>query len=271
MSKRKALFMFFMAWLLSLSLLPMPNGPAYAMDEQSKESLETSNVVQRQQDSPVDYKSRGNSLLKKGQLDEAISDLNKAVELNPLDAGAYFYRGNAYYKKGQFDEAVSDYGKAIELNPRYTNAYFSRGLHYLNKEDYKKAISDYNKAIKITPDNPAAYYYRGTAYFAKKKYKKALSDYNKAIELDPEYVNAYINRGFYYHSRNEYPKAINDYKKALELKPMSPTANRLLTQAITDRDIYELRMRDNKAVSDMGVVTRQSRLPPSSSSGGYPY
>jgi len=71
MSKRKALFTFFMAWLLSLFLLPMPNGPAYAMDEQSKESLETSNVVQRQQDSPVDYKSRGNSLLKKGQLDEA--------------------------------------------------------------------------------------------------------------------------------------------------------------------------------------------------------
>jgi len=118
-----------------------------------------------------------------------------------------------------------------------------------------------DEAIKIHPDNASAYYYRGTAYFGRRKFKKALSDYHKAIELNPEYVNAYINRGFYYHSRNEFPKAINDYNKALDLNPMSPTASRLLAQAITDRDLYELRMSDMKRAGEMGVVTRQNRVP----------
>ena len=43
--------------------------------------------------------------------------------------------------------------------------------------------------------------------------------------------------------------------------PLSPTANRLLTQAITDRDLYELRMNDMKRAGNMGVVTRQNRVP----------
>ena len=261
MFEEKMSFPLGMVIMLTLFLLPMSDGQIYAAKEGSEENLETSDVLQHQQDSPVDYKSRGNSLLKKGQIDEAISDLNRAVELNPKDAGAYFYRGNAYYKKVQIDEALSDYSKAIKINSRYTNAYFSRGLHYVGVEGYSKAISDFSKAINITPDNAPAYYYRGTAYFGKKKYNKALSDYDKAIELDPEYVNAYINRGLYYHGINEYPKAINDYKKALELNPSSPAAKQLLAKAITDRDLYEQRMRDNIRVGDMGVVTRQTRTP----------
>lgn len=262
MFKQKMLFPLAMVFMLALFLLPISGGQIYAADERSEENLETSDVLQKQQDSPVDYKFRGHSLLNKGQIDDAISDLNKAVELNPKDAGAYFYRGNAYYKKGQIDKALSDYSEAIKINPRYTNAYFSRGLHYVGVEEYSKAISDFNKVISITPDNASAYYYRGASYFGKKKYKKALSDYDKAIELDPEYVNAYINRGLYYHGINQYPKAISDYSKALELNPSSPAAKQLLGKAITDRDLYEQRMRDNIRVGDMGVVTRQTRTPP---------
>jgi tetratricopeptide (TPR) repeat protein len=93
MFKEKMLFPLAMVFMLALFLLPMSSGQIYATDEGSEENLEASDALQQQQDSPVDYKSRGNSLLKKGQIDDAITDLNKAVELNPKDAGAYYYRG----------------------------------------------------------------------------------------------------------------------------------------------------------------------------------
>jgi len=195
MSKRKTLFTYMVVCFLGLFLPSIPSGPAYAMDERSEESSETSDALQQQQDSPVDYKSRGRSYLEKGQNDDAISDFDKAIALNPKDAETYFFRGNAYYNKRQFDKAMSDYSKAIEINPRYTNAYYSRGLYYQTIEEYRKAISDFDEVIKIDPENAYAYYYRGCAHFAKEKYRKALSDYNKAIKIDPEYVNPYINRG----------------------------------------------------------------------------
>jgi tetratricopeptide (TPR) repeat protein len=97
--------------LLGLFLLSMSGGQIYATDEGSEENLETSDAIQQQQDSPIDYTFRGNSLLKKGQIDKALSD----------------------------------YSKAIKINSRYTNAYFSRGLHYVGVEEYSKAISDYKK------------------------------------------------------------------------------------------------------------------------------
>ena len=175
--------------------------------------------VQQRRTPPVDYISRGKSYLQKGQIDDAVHDFNKEIELNPENAMAYFARGNAYYMKGQVDQAVSDYGKAIELNPRYTNAYFSRGYYYQVTGEYSKAISDYSSAISIYPKNALAYNYRGVAYFAQEQHQKAFDDYNRAIELDHKYVDAYINRGNYFQRIGKYGKAVSDYDMVVSIRP----------------------------------------------------
>ena len=79
----------------------------------------------------------------------AISDYNKAIEVNSRDAQVYYNRGNAYGDKGQYDLAISDWSKAIEINPRYTKAYSNRGLAYYFKEEYDKAWEDVHKAQSL--------------------------------------------------------------------------------------------------------------------------
>ena len=86
---------------------------------------------------------RGNAFQDKGQYDQAISDFNKAIEINPRLADAFYNRGNAYFKKGQPDKAISDYNKAIELNPKLAMAYYDRGIAYQFKGQYDQAISDF--------------------------------------------------------------------------------------------------------------------------------
>ncbi|MCK5486751.1 MAG: tetratricopeptide repeat protein, partial [Desulfobacterales bacterium] len=56
--------------------------------------------------------NQGIALLEEGQYDKAISDYNKAIEINPKDAEAYYNRGYAYGEKGEYDKAISDYTKA---------------------------------------------------------------------------------------------------------------------------------------------------------------
>ena len=53
----------------------------------------------------------------KGQLDEAIAEYRKAVELDPDIADSHNNLGLALYGKGQLDEAIAEYRKAIELGP----------------------------------------------------------------------------------------------------------------------------------------------------------
>ena len=81
--------------------------------------------------------------------DRAISDFNKAIEIDPKHAMAYSNRGNAYGEKGQYDRAISDYTKAIEINPRFAAAYYNRGLAYHKKGEYDKAWEDVYKAQSL--------------------------------------------------------------------------------------------------------------------------
>ena len=71
------------------------------------------------------------------------------------DAEAYNHRGIAYVNKGQFDQAISDYNKALELNPMDALAYYNRGVAYYSRKDYDKAWDDVYKAqglgFKINP------------------------------------------------------------------------------------------------------------------------
>ena len=86
---------------------------------------------------------------RKGDLDGAIADYTKAIELKPDDAGAYNNRGNAKQTKGDLDGAIADYTKAIELKPDDAGAYCNRAAWRKAKGDLGGALADYNKAIEL--------------------------------------------------------------------------------------------------------------------------
>ena len=62
---------------------------------------------------------------------------------------AYYDRGLAWYEKGKHDRAISDYDKAIELNPRYAKAYYNRGLAWFRKGSYDRSCHDFQKACEL--------------------------------------------------------------------------------------------------------------------------
>jgi tetratricopeptide (TPR) repeat protein len=144
----------------------------------------------------------------------------KPVERAPLpteSAETYFKLGVDSSQKGEYKKAVSDYNKAIEINPEFVVAYLDRGFTYSKMGEYEKAMSDYNKAIEINPRYAKAYYNRGFLYRKMGEYDKAISDYTKAIEIDSKYSLAYYNRGNAYYYKGEYENAWEDIKKARSL------------------------------------------------------
>jgi hypothetical protein len=49
--------------------------------------------------------------------DEALADVNRAIELNPADHGSFAIRGLTYQAMERYDEALADHSRAVELNP----------------------------------------------------------------------------------------------------------------------------------------------------------
>ena len=69
---------------------------------------------------------------------------------------AYTNRGVAYNDLKQYERAISDYNKAIELNPNFALAYNNRGWAYYCLKKYQQALKDFDKAIELNPNNTQA-------------------------------------------------------------------------------------------------------------------
>ena len=163
------------------------------------------------------YYNRGNAKDDKGDLDGAIADYNRAIELDPKLAIAYNNRGNAEKAKGDLSGAIADYNRAIELDPKHASAYYNRGNVKDAKGDLDGAIADFNLAIELDPKDADSYTNRGRCKEAKGDLDSAIADYNRAIELDPKLAIAYNNRGNAKEAKGDLDGAIADFKRATEL------------------------------------------------------
>ena len=84
--------------------------------------------------------------------DQAITDLNRAIGLDPKLAFAYNNRGWAYYEKNLYDSALPDLNKALELDPKMTEAFMNRGLLFILTGKKDLAIADFKKVLELTKD-----------------------------------------------------------------------------------------------------------------------
>jgi len=183
---------------------------------------------------PEAYIVRGELFTEGESFQNALSDFEKAIGIDPNDAMAYFLRGNVYAKMGgdiNNNKAIDNYNRAIELDAKHVGAYGSRSNIYLKLKKYQQAISDCTKAIELqsvtgeedfVPYNNRALAYVHNFDFAdvnKDELKKAIGDFSKVIELNPEYTVAYIQRGYIYLALDKPREAINNYEKYLELDP----------------------------------------------------
>jgi len=159
-----------------------------------------------------------------GQLDDAEADYDRAIALNPETASLYNNRGFVHLQRGDLDAALADYSRAIELDPTEDNAFVSRAGIHIERGDLDAALADYNSAIAANPSNANALNSRAAVLTDLGDLDAALDDYNRAIDLEPRYAPFYSNRGSLYQRIGEYEAALEDYTQAIQFDPGNATA-----------------------------------------------
>ena len=155
-----------------------------------------------------------------GPLFAALCFLAGGDRLIAADSAAELVKqGSALLEKGQFDEAITTLTKALAIDGRNVAAPGRRGLAYVNKGEWDKAIADLDAAIALDASQPAPYFNRAFAYFRQAKYEKAIADYNEAIRLDPKYADAFRDRGFARAMSGKAREGLLDLDRALDLNP----------------------------------------------------
>lgn len=135
-------------------------------------------------------------------------------------ATAYYESGVEKYKKENYRGALKDLNKAIEMDPNYAEAFFVRGNVSYGRfnQNLSKAKEDYTTAIKLNPQFLKAFYNRGLANMDLEKYTDAIDDFTKVIEIDPYYIKAYQIRAQVKKLIGDVEGATFDAETALDIK-----------------------------------------------------
>ena len=73
---------------------------------------------------------RGVTYLAMGRYEDALAELDRAIELRTADAGTIALRGSTYLAMGRNDQALADFDRAIELGPHWAGVIALRGKTY---------------------------------------------------------------------------------------------------------------------------------------------
>jgi tetratricopeptide (TPR) repeat protein len=144
---------------------------------------------------------------------DSLSLFEDVVKKYPGNYLAYYLRGSARQEK-DIEGAVSDYTKSIELNPRNPKPFNNRGNVFSATSRYKEALADYNAALALDPSLSESLNNRGAVKAILGDLHGAMEDINKALLINPEYRDAYRNRGLVWLRMKDLRSARDDWEKA---------------------------------------------------------
>ena len=110
--------------------------------------------------------------------------------LPKLDANTYCNQGESFLSDNCYDEALAEFQKAIDIKPNHARAYFGRGHVYRRTERYTNALNAFQQAIKFKPNYKEAHYGLALAYFESGNNGKAEAAVHATLKIDPDYQPA---------------------------------------------------------------------------------
>jgi tetratricopeptide (TPR) repeat protein len=160
----------------------------------------------------------GTELLKAGKLEEAVAEFKKALEADPIHAGAYNNLGVAYERLGH-EEAQAQFEKAIQLMPDFTHAHFNLARILMKKARVTAAMAELQQTIRVDPNHVGALNMLGMALGRQQKFTEAQSHLERAVRLDPDHAEVRNNLGAAYAGQGRLREAVAQFEAALRIDP----------------------------------------------------
>jgi tetratricopeptide (TPR) repeat protein len=117
------------------------------------------------------------------EFDAALREYNRAIQVAPELAEAYWGRGCVHQAKGDLAPALADFQKAIDCDSRFGRAYLERAKIRAELGDFDGALTDYGQLTALQATDPALYLSRGVCYLKKGLLQDAAADFRRVLKL----------------------------------------------------------------------------------------
>jgi len=152
------------------------------------------------------------------QVKDDIKDLDKAIAFEPEDAYYLRLRVSRYNYLKQYENALSDSEKLLELEPDDEELHLAMAYCKYNTDKFAEAIEGIDAYLKMIDGTGDDFLYqtRGNANYELGNFEDAINDLSKSLVLK-ETSESYYYRGLTNYKLKHYIQSYKDLQKALEL------------------------------------------------------
>ncbi|XP_018425300.1 PREDICTED: tetratricopeptide repeat protein 13 isoform X1 [Nanorana parkeri] len=180
--------------------------------------FELNRVISLEPDHPEVFEQRAEILSPLGRVSEALSDLTRAIHLQP-SARLYRHRGTLYFISEDYVAAHEDFQRSLELNQNQPIAILYKGLTFFHRGLLKEAIESFKEALKQKSNFIEAYKSLGQAYRELGNFEAAMENFQKALMLNQNHVQTLQLRGIMLYHHGSLQEALTNFKRCLQLEP----------------------------------------------------
>ena len=175
--------------------------------------------------------NRAFELYENGKENEALGQIEEALQINPANCSWHFNKALVLDTKGLFDDAITEYEIALSLNPHDLEILNSLAVDYTRTGQYDLAINTFEKIQYLDHKFELCYCNRIITYTEMGQHDLAEQMFYLAQQINPDCALCYYNIGNSLFARSRYKKAIRCWLKTAELEPSHPQINYRIAQA----------------------------------------
>jgi len=172
-------------------------------------------------ENPDLYNQRALSYLDQNMINDALSDINMALQLDSTRSDYFVTLSSIYLAMGKISNCILSLDVAEELDPENKDAILKRAEVYLIIREYKVTFEQIQILLAMDEFNPKAYFIRGLALLETGDTAMAVRSLMTAVEQDQQYYEAYMQLGYLYASLGD-PLAEGYYNNAINTEPNNP-------------------------------------------------
>lgn len=99
------------------------------------------------------WSDRVEQALKAGRADEALAELDRAMQKVPNNPQMHLIRGSLLFRSGKVDESLVDFDKCIELDPKIKPYLWQRGISLYYAGKYQEGVDQFVVHREVNPND----------------------------------------------------------------------------------------------------------------------
>jgi tetratricopeptide (TPR) repeat protein len=171
---------------------------------------------------PKDAEARGLEAtfkLDKGEVTEAMTDLQSVVTAKPNNFVARFNLGRAHFARGEYEQARQEFDKAVQIRPDYIPARLAQTQVALIRGDAETAVHTSDEILRISPGSIQGRVMKAAALQRLQKFEDARAVLEPVLAKNPKQVETLLELGVLDLGEHKYKEAIDSFHRAWTAAP----------------------------------------------------